>query len=202
MFTGFDAVCTILLLATMYLGYVTGFLGSLIYLFSGFAGMWVANAYAARWGAPYLLVFIGVTVLVILLGVLMRHILSALLLGWLDRAAGAFLGALLGILIIANALSLSGDLKHNPEWHLAVLNSFTHKQLIRPWKALVPPFDELRRMSDQKYLSGAIKGAGFNVGALTGKIAKSEERMRQEIGSLSASTARALHTDKKKAKKE
>jgi len=137
MFTIFDGITLLFLLAGAYCGFKTGIIASIFYIASGFAGMWVAQHYVPVPGVKFYVYFLAAAGGVILLGFVAGKLMRTVSLGAIDRLIGACLGILLGLAVVSTVLvPLSHHL--SPKFRKAVTVSYTGSHLIPRLQKIFP----------------------------------------------------------------
>jgi membrane protein required for colicin V production len=115
-----DIVVIILLIISLIGGFATGLIKSLFSLiglvvgvvlaghyYAAFAGNlgFISNPSAARIVA-FAIIFVVVMIIAAILGILFTKLVSAILLGWLNRLLGAIFGLILGAIFISAILAI------------------------------------------------------------------------------------------------
>ncbi len=115
-----DIVILIIILASAVSGFVSGLIKSVFSLVGLIVGIVLAGRYYVAFSSnlgfipgdsgprigAFIIIFLAVMLVATLLGIILTKIISAIMLGWLNRIGGAALGVVLGAFFAASLLAI------------------------------------------------------------------------------------------------
>lgn len=153
MFNAFDIVCITIVLVFAALGFRTGIIATLIYIASGFIGMWAAHHHAEQLGLGFYAAFIFIVVMVIAGGYFLSKVLHALMFGKWDMIIGSLMGVVLGTMLTVSVV-VPLTIKMPVSVQILVARSFASAHLMPTILRTIPLLDYVKLERLEKSIQG------------------------------------------------
>lgn len=179
---GFDWIVVIICLLCAYHGWRVGGVFSIIFIFAGFIGSWVASNYYTLFSgyfAPhaqaviygYLCVFAMVLIGMLVAGYVVHKFVKLIFLGTLNRIVGMCLGIILG-LILSAGIFLPLSTLANKKTRRLIRTSVIASHITRATKKVIKVFPPKRKKIFQIKLPPVIKKIEKHIKNIPKKIKK------------------------------
>ncbi|MBN1822831.1 MAG: hypothetical protein JW803_00770 [Endomicrobiales bacterium] len=119
------------------LGYETGIITSLIWILSGFSGMWAAQDLSGRIGVNFYAAFFAASAAVIVGGFILSRMVKIVIPRLIDGIVGAGLGLILGLTVVGLVI-----IPFSSGWHAGlrkgIVKSYAAKKMVPELKKIFP----------------------------------------------------------------